>query len=464
MLNKDDKIEPLPMEDLIRPREKRGRSSRSKPLWQNLIQPVGVSPQPEQKLHELPVQETPSLADRQQKYALPIAKRYTAETPSNAEQYLSSGPSMGSETGSLTGSATGSIITNRFKTGSEIGSLIGAATGSPPTKFAHREIKSLTTGVAGKLVQFLSQKTREHQDEMQQRVSLPELAIQLGVKFESLKTVVRRLLKYKLLEKEHSERGYGGYISLKLSETAIAELQRWNQRQFDSKNAPNNLVQQQVHYQVQLPSSSCSIFNNNTTTTPNQREPYSEPISIPKEFEEILNTINFRDYGLRSPSQLAPFLGEGKTCETPTDLEEFFHKFDAVLTDKREKGEHVASKAGLLISCFRRGWVTVPQGYKSLEETRLQQRREEAEERLKKISEEKRRLYRANFALFKEDLPAEQKAKILAKASEESKTQNKIGASPVTIERIAQAEYDKELKRMFASTLSNADEVIAYLS
>ncbi|PIR24942.1 MAG: hypothetical protein COX62_08210 [Deltaproteobacteria bacterium CG_4_10_14_0_2_um_filter_43_8] len=465
MLNKDEKLETIPMENLLRPsREKRGRSSRSKVLWDDLILPTQkVTPAEGKKIESPVASQNQEMTSKPQVQSTPSHKTFSKSEPiTSAKLPLKSASKIGSKQGLNIGSKVGSTFQNRFENRVNSGSDVGSNLGSVSSELNRKEINLLTRGIGGKLVQYLYWKSLSNEAGGAIQVSLKDFSVHLGVKYEGLKTSVRRLLENGLLQKESSSKGRSGFIAFSLPVRSREGLQAHFQPQPFMHNLPENPVLNWGQNSVQP--SPYSSSNYNTTTIKATAEPNLEPNNIPPQFHEFLSTLNLREYGLRSQSQLAPYLGEGKVCEAPLELEEFFHKFDAVITDREARGMHIGSKTALLLSCFKKGWITVPEGYLSLEEERLQEQRRESEIKLKKLREHKVQLYQTNFELFKEELSEEKKKNIFDEVKEEQSTmQNGIGATKATIDKVINAEYNNRLRTMFLNTLDNREEVVSLL-
>jgi len=140
-------------------------------------------------------------------------------------------------------------------------------------------------------------------------------------------------------------------------------------------------------------------------------------------------------------------------------LEEFLHRARAAVDDMKGRGETVRSPAGFLMHCLKEGYVGVPVGYRSLEEIRLEEANREKRERLERIKAAKEEQYRIDFALFKEELDAEEKKRLLETIREEEKKKHPTFASKETLERTVHARFNQALGQMFARQYP-ADEIV----
>lgn len=258
----------------------------------------------------------------------------------------------------------------------------------------------------------------------------------LDMRYESLRTALKILRGHKLIERVSYRPGPNGWCQFRIFKDTYKELNeiytRVNEEDVESDNSGLRSGSSNV----------CSSSNNlNITTTTGD------------DVIDQLSHINLSAWNI-SRRSLVKYVGPGNTCETVRDMEEFLHRAKAAIEGMKGRGEVVRSPAGFLMHCLKEGYVGVPEGYKSLEEIRIEESNREKRERLERMRAAKEEQYRVDFALFKEEFDPEEKRRLLEGIREEERKRHPSFASKATLDKTIQAKFEEVMKSKFEEQYS----------
>ena len=262
-----------------------------------------------------------------------------------------------------------------------------------------------------------------------------DAADDIDIRYESFRTALKVLRNHNLIERVSYRPGPCGWCQFRIFKDVYRELHELY------SNADDETIDDSDSGLKSGSSAVCSssrVLITTTTTTAEEGDLIDAIAHI---------DLSFWNIGRRS---LVKFIGAGKTCESIRELEEFLHRAKAAVEDMKGRGGKIRSPAGFLMHCLREGYVGVPDGYKSLDEVRLEEMNREKKERLERIKTIKEEQYRIDFALFKEEFDAVEKRQLIEAIRDEEKKKHPAFASKETLERTVQARFNEALARIFA--------------
>jgi len=293
-----------------------------------------------------------------------------------------------------------------------------------------------------KVLRYLYQLASTSGDRTTPKFNATDAAEDIDLRYESFRTALKVLRHHNLIERVSYRSGPSGWCQFRIFKEVYRELYAlYANDEIEGVEDNNSGLNSGL-------SAPCSSSNKILTTTTTEQADVVESIAH--------IDLSFWNIGRRS---LVKYIGEGATCETVKELEEFLHRARAAVDDMKGRGETVRSPAGFLMHCLKEGYVGVPVGYRSLEEIRLEEANREKRERLERIKAAKEEQYRIDFALFKEELDAEEKKRLLETIREEEKKKHPTFASKETLERTVHARFNQALGQMFARQYP-ADEIV----
>lgn len=283
-----------------------------------------------------------------------------------------------------------------------------------------------------KVLRYLYQLASTSGDRTTPKFNATDAAEDIDLRYESFRTALKVLRHHNMIERVSYRSGPSGWCQFRIFKEVYRELyELYSNNEMDDVEDNNSGLNSGL-------SAPCSSSNKIVTTTTTEQADLVESIAH--------IDLSFWNIGRRS---LVKYIGEGATCETVRELEEFLHRARAAVEDMKGRGETVRSPAGFLMHCLREGHVGVPAGYKSLEEIRLEEANREKRERLERMKAAKEEQYRVDFALFKEEFDVEERRRLLEEIRTEEKKKHPTFASKETLERTIQARFNEAMARLF---------------
>lgn len=446
LLDPDEKVEPLPVQDLL-------RKGPRKRLWDNLI----PSSEPSST-----AEASPATAKKA------VVSQGTAESGSQSGSQTVQRAESGSQSdlkavhksfkGSQSGSNRGSQVVqvavqpnpNSEPTPQVVAANSAAVAYRKPFLFFHLSRNRIAT------LAYIYNLCRQY-DDVTPPLHHKAVSAELNLPFETLRTCLKRLCADNLLQKLGTDRGRNAHHQYKLTETFFKVLKIPANREillsagqgsaptsayFSSQRTEFNSGSHMVQTAVNDPL--CSSSNLETTTT-------SEPHSLAStdvHLQDQINTLNLASWGI-SQRHLYPFVGPGKICETFEDLEELLHRAAAAIDSIEQGGKKIRSRAGFLISRLKGEPIGVPDGYVALKEKRLIAEKEQKGRELQNLRKAKREKLLVEFELFKEQIDPEEKKRLITELrAEETKNLGTL-VGQETIERTVLGRFRESLIKRF---------------
>jgi hypothetical protein len=296
-----------------------------------------------------------------------------------------------------------------------------------------------------KVLRYLYQAASQSGERTTPSFNIVDAAADINIPYESFRTALKILRGYNFIERISYRAGPNGWCQFQIPKVVFKDLYELysiadEEHTFKQPGLKSGLSQ----------TCSSSMLSNNTTTTATALEEIDRI--------EALSHVDLGTWNI-SKKMLVKHIGPGKTCESVKDMEEFLHRASAAIESLRARGDAVRSPAGFLMHCLNEGYVGVPDGYKSLEELRLEKMNRETRERLDRIKAAKEEKCRMEFELFREELDSAEKRSMLERIRDDEGKSHPAFASKETLERSIQVRFKEELIQKFCERFTAAERV-----
>ncbi len=319
-------------------------------------------------------------------------------------------------------------------------SINGPFLSSNNRKFPDHFVKKLK-GLRLEVMLLIFQNCLKNQTLASDYISLRDMAETLSTSVNTLRTSIKRLVKIELIKKEAVFAGSHSIHRFLLTDSIFQCINAMVENKSETVGTKTWYKNDKLLVQKPGTNVPCSSSIYKTTTTENNLK--------------LLDDVDLSYWGIAKQG-LVQHIGKDGICETTEEIEEFLNQVKAVICEKEKKNEKIHSKAGFLISCLKKGYITPPDGYISLQEQRIIETKQAKEKEFYRIKQAKKESYKVDYDLFKQNIHENEKNKIYANAEKNEVVQEGGKISVFIRQKALEGEVEEKFKELFLNQLKSA--------